>query len=97
MTTMKNFFTMLMIATMMMFAISSCNNDDDGGVDPDAQVTISGIPATAEIENMGTLGPVTATIKAEDGLKSLVVTKDGAAYGEEGFDGETSATYDFSY
>lgn len=96
MTTMKNFFSMMMLATAML-AFTACKDDDGGDVAPDGDVQITGIPATAEIENLATLGPVTATITAEDGLKSLKVTKDGAAFDDETFTGETSATYSFSY
>ena len=97
MTTMKRFFSMSVLATTMLFAFTACNDDDNENVSPVGSVEISGIPATGEIENLGTLGPIAATITAEGGLESLEVTKDGTAFDEESFDGETSATYSFSY
>ncbi|PTB96587.1 hypothetical protein C9994_06690 [Marivirga lumbricoides] len=93
---MKKFklFTLLFVA--IGFGFTACDDDDSG--EPDAGVTITGIPATAEIENLGTLGPVTATLTAPDGLASFSITKDGAAFGEKvTYDGETTATVDFTY
>ncbi|WP_188467503.1 hypothetical protein [Marivirga lumbricoides] len=93
---MKKFklFTLLFVA--IGFGFTACDDDDSG--EPDAGVTITGIPATAKIENLGTLGPVTATLTAPDGLASFSITKDGAAFGEERtFDGETTATVEFTY
>ncbi|MEO1096319.1 MAG: hypothetical protein AAFX57_01025 [Bacteroidota bacterium] len=87
----------LLAAVGVMFALSSCgDDDDDDGVAPNNGVTITGIPATASIDNLGTLGPVTATVTGADGLAELVITQDGAAFETVTLSG-TSATYDFSY
>lgn len=90
---MKKIISMLAIATLV-GAFWSCSEDNPA---VDNGVTISGVPATAEIENLGTVGPVTATIEAADGLASLVVTKGTASFASETYAGETSATYEFSY
>jgi len=79
----------------MLTFFAACSNDDPA---PDNGVTIEGIPSTASIDNLGTVGPVTATITAQDGLAALAVTKDGAAFDAVTFDGtQTSGTYDFTY
>lgn len=83
------------VASVLFFA-AGCGEDDGPAIDNG--VAISGIPATASIENEATLGPVTATLTAEDGLKSFSIKKDGAAFGDEvAFTGEKTATADFSY
>jgi hypothetical protein len=77
-------------------AFTAC--DDDSPVTPeDNDVEITGLPATASIANLGTLGPVTVTITAGDGLDEIVVTKDGQNLETVDYDGETSATYNLSY
>lgn len=83
----------LLAAVGVLFYLSSCSDDDDGG-DPNNGVTIGGIPATAEVENEGTY-TATLALTAEDGLASLAVS--GAATDNVTYSGETSATYDFSY
>ncbi len=77
-----------------MFYLSSCSDDDDPAVDNG--VTIEGIPATAAIDNLGTLGPVTATVSGADGLVSLVVTKGTTELETVALSG-TTASYDFTY
>lgn len=74
--------------------IVSCGDDE---VEPDNDATISGVLATASVENLGTYGPVTITVGAADGLASLAVTKDGVSFANETYSGETTATYEFSY
>lgn len=92
-----NLFTLLLLA--IGFGFTACDNDDNGDdVTPDQGVTITGIPPVAEIENLGTLPAVTATLTAPDGLASFSITKDGAAFGDEvTFDGETTETVEFTY
>lgn len=85
----------LLAAFGVMFYISSCSDDDDPVVDNG--VVISGIPATATIDNLATLGPVSATVEGADGLVSLVITKDGGALETVDLTGSTTANYDFSY
>ena len=94
---MKNYFSMLMLSATILFSFTACNDDDGGNIAPDSRIEITGIPATAEVENLGTVGPLTATISAEDGLVSLEITKNGTAFDDVTFDGETSAAYNFSY
>ncbi|MBL6447543.1 hypothetical protein JMN32_14590 [Fulvivirga sp. 29W222] len=84
----------LLAAFGVMFCLSSCGDDDDPVADNG--VTITGIPATATIDNLGTYTG-TATLEAKDGLAALAVTKGGAAFDAETYAGETSATYAFSY
>ena len=91
---MKKLLTLLAACGAMIY-FSSCS-DDDG--DPDNGITISGIPVTASIDNLGTLSPVTATISGDDGIASLTITKDGAAFADTTFTGSpTTATVDFTY
>lgn len=83
-------FLMLM-ATAMVF--TSCKEDEK----PNNPVTITGIPPTATIAAGGTVGPVTATITANDGLATFIVKKDGTTLLTVPFAGETSVTQQFSY
>lgn len=93
---MKKINLLAMLALVSGFLFTACNEDDPAG--PNNEVTIEGIPATAEIENLGTLDPVNATITAEDGLASVVVTKDGDTFLEPEFeDNATSLTLEFTY
>lgn len=89
---MKKFNYLLMLFSAVAITFSSCKDDTE----PDNGVTISGVPATATIEAGGTLGPVTATVTAPDGLVSLVITKDGAALATVPLSG-TTATAPFEY
>ena len=90
---MKKFNTICLMLVTALFAITGCGEDEA----PNNTVSISGIPATAVIEAGGTVGPVSATINAADGLASLVVRKDGATIETINYTGEASATYAFSY
>lgn len=83
-------FLMMLTAAVV---FTSCKEDEK----PNNPVTISGIPATATIEAGGTVGPVTATVSAPDGLASFSIKKDGATIATVPFSGETSATQEFSY
>jgi len=89
---MKKFNYLLLLFSAVMVTFSSCEEDTP----PDNGVTISGIPATATIPAGGTLGPVTATVTALDGLVSLVVSKDGTPLPSVPLTG-TTATYPFTY
>lgn len=89
---MKKFNYLLMLFSAVAITFSSCEDDPE----PNNGVTIEGIPATATIEAGGTLGPVTATATALDGLVNLVITKDGAALATVPLSG-TTATAPFSY
>lgn len=92
---MKKFAKYAMFLSALAVGFTAC---DDDTTDPDAGVTLEGIPATAEIENLATLGPVTATITAEDGLASFTITKDGDAFLDSTFvDQPTTANVDFAY
>jgi len=63
----------------------------------DNRVTITGIPATASIDNLGTLAPVAVTIEALDGLTTLSITKGTEVFDSKAYAGETSASYEFTY
>lgn len=82
----------MMLFAALTFGLTSCGPDEV----PDNGVTLEGIPATATIEAGGTLGPVTATATALDGLVSLAITKDGAALATVPLSG-TTASAPFSY
>ncbi len=88
---MKKFNYLLMLFASLTIGLTSCEDEE-----PDNGVTIEGIPATASIEAGGKLGPVTATATALDGLVSLTITKDGAAFATVPLTG-TTATAPFEY
>ncbi|WP_297338254.1 hypothetical protein [Algoriphagus sp.] len=89
---MKKFNYLFLLFAAITLGFTSCEDDPE----PDNGVTISGIPATASIEAGGTLGPVTATATAPDGLAQLVITKDGANFATVPLTG-TTASQEFSY
>lgn len=89
---MKKFNYLFLLFAAITIGFTSCEDDPE----PNNGVTISGIPATASIEAGGTLGPVTATASAPDGLAELVITKDGANLATIPLSG-TSASEEFSY
>lgn len=70
----------------------SCKDDPE----PDNGVTITGVPPTATIPAGGTLGPVTATATAADGLAQLTISKDGTNIATVPLTG-TSAFAPFEY
>jgi len=91
---MKKLNLIAMLALASVFVFTACEEDPE----PNNLVTIEGIPANAEIENLGTVGPVNATVTAEDGLANVVVTKDGDTYLEPEFEeNATSVSIEFSY
>ncbi|NHE55368.1 hypothetical protein [Cyclobacterium plantarum] len=73
--------------------LTACGEEEQ----PNNFVTISGIPPTAVVEAGQRVGPVTANINANDGLASLVIIKNGATVETINFNGETSASHEFSY
>lgn len=88
---MKQLWTIGLLAVTSLFMVS-CDKDEMS----DNGVSISGVPVTAEIENLGTYGPINISVTAEDGLANFTVTKDGAAYDNQALSG-TSATVSFEY
>ncbi|GMQ25767.1 hypothetical protein Aoki45_24490 [Algoriphagus sp. oki45] len=90
---MKKFNYLLMLFSAVIITFTSCDDDEPT---PDNGVTISGIPATATIPAGGTLGPVTATATAPDGLAQLSITKDGAPLATVPLTG-TTASAPFEY
>lgn len=90
---MKKIYSNLLLLAAMVMVFASCTDDPT----PDNPVIISGIPPTATIPAGGTLGPVTATITAQDGLASFAITKDGTSIANVTLNGETSVTQEFSY
>lgn len=90
---MRKFNALLFMFLAAVLVFTSCGEDPA----PDNPVTISGIPATATIPAGGTVGPVTATVTAPDGLASFEVKKDGAVVTTVPLNGETSATQTFTY
>jgi len=72
--------------------LSSCDDEDPIGAPPSVDVaptTTQGLPGTevnAEV-----------SITAPEGLVELIILKNGATFDSESFNGETDATYDFSY
>mgnify|MGYP003631062321 CR=1 FL=1 len=77
---MKKLFNWMTIATLAITVLAACNEEDD----PNNQVVISGVPATASVE-------------VEDGLTTLVVKRNGTTIETINYTGEVSATYDFNY
>ena len=89
---MKKFTYLLTLLTAFTLVFTSCKEDEK----PNNGVTISGIPATAQIAAGAKLGPVTGTATGLDGLVSLAITKDGAPLSTQPLTG-TSATFPFEY
>lgn len=90
---MKRIFKGLTTFVLVTVLLAACSEEEQ----PNNFVSISGIPATAVIEAGETVGPVSASISAADGLASLVIRKDGATVETINFNGESSASHDFSY
>jgi hypothetical protein len=89
---MKKFTYLLTLLTAFTLVFSSCKEEEK----PNNGVTISGIPATAQIAAGAKLGPVTGSAEGLDGLVSLSITKDGAPLSTLPLTG-TSATFPFEY
>ncbi|WP_375584204.1 hypothetical protein [Cyclobacterium xiamenense] len=85
----KGMISLLLAAGLLV----SCGEEET----PNNFVTISGIPATAVIQAGETVGPVTASVSAPDGLASLLIRRDGSTIETANFNGETSASHQFSY
>lgn len=90
---MRKFHSYLFLLMAAMIIVTGCSDDEN----PNHPVSISEIPATAVIEAGGSIGPINASISALDGLNSLVISKDGNNFETVNFNGETSASYEFSY
>jgi len=92
---MKKLSLLFMLVAGLVLGITSCGDDEDPAP---GSISISGIPATETIAAGAQLGPVPATVTAQDGLNELVITKDGANFETLDLSAEgTSATYDFTY
>lgn len=89
---MKNIITIVSMFSLALFMVSC----DDDNATPDRGTDIMGVPATAAIENLGSYGPISMTLTAEDGLSTLTITKDGNTYETRNLSG-TSTTEQFSY
>lgn len=90
---MKKLLYHTLIFAAVAFGFASCDDDDP---EPDNGVTITGVPPTATIPAGGTLGPVTATVTAADGLAQLTISKDGASIATVPLTG-TTASAPFEY
>ena len=89
---MKKLNYLLVMFSAIVIGLTGCQDEEK----PDNGVTISGIPATATIEAGGTLGPVTATVTAADGLAQLTISKDGSNIATVPLSG-TTASAPFEY
>jgi hypothetical protein len=88
----SQFIVSMALVSFLVFA-TGCDGDD-GEVTPPPSVEVA--PSTGQ----GLPGAeVTAqvTIEAPAGLSELIILKNGAAFDTESFEGDTEATYDFSY
>lgn len=90
---MKNLISLFVLISFMAL-ITACGEDEPA---LDSGATISGVVASASVDNLGTFGPLAITVEAADGLAALAITKDGIAYDAETFSGQTTAVYEFSY
>ncbi|MDO6439698.1 hypothetical protein Q4534_19890 [Cyclobacterium sp. 1_MG-2023] len=90
---MKKLFNWMTIATLAVTVLTACNEEDD----PNNQVVISGVPATASVEVEESIDPVSVNITAADGLTTLVVKKDGTTIETINYSGDVSAAYNFTY
>ncbi|MBW6460226.1 MAG: hypothetical protein K0B08_06590 [Bacteroidales bacterium] len=90
------FFTAGKIIALALLAMSGffagCNDDDDQGAAP--AMTLS---AEAVSNIIGNEVTTTVTINAPEGLKTLVILKNGAPFSSVPFNNETNTTYDFKY
>ncbi|MEM6362266.1 MAG: hypothetical protein AAGA64_15700 [Bacteroidota bacterium] len=66
----------LLAAVGVVFALSSCGDDDDGAT-PVGALSLTGIPAAATIKQGDDLVVTGVTVLAEDGIQSFTVTVDG--------------------
>lgn len=89
---MKKLLYHTFIFAALALGFASCDDDPE----PDNGVTITGVPPTATISAGGTLGPVTATVTAADGLAQLTISKDGTNIATVPLTG-TTATAPFEY
>lgn len=89
--------TQMMLVVLAFAAVSmlftACSKDDDDEKDPPS-MTIS---TETTSNTFGSEVTTTLTINAPEGLQSLNILKNGAAFKTENFSGETSATYEFKY
>lgn len=90
---MKKVFKGVLLFVLAAGLLSACGEDEQ----PNNFVSITGIPPTAVVQAGETVGPVTAAVSAADGLASLVIRKDGSTLETINFNGETSASHEFSY
>lgn len=90
---MKKLFNWMTIATLAVTVLTACNDEDD----PNNQVVISGVPATASVEVEESIDPVAVNITAADGLTTLVVKRNGTTIETINYSGDVSAAYDFNY
>ena len=89
---MKKFNFLLTLFAAVTLVFTSCDDDDPT---PNNGVTITGIPATANVEVGGTV-EATGSVSAPDGLAELVIAKDGTTLSTVPLSG-TTASAPFSY
>lgn len=96
MTTMKKLFSMMMLATAMLFAFTACKDDDEGTV-PTFDAPELNAVSTAYQQIPGEVVNIQLNANAESGIKSIAVS--GAATGTVNFtagDDNQLVTYPFT-
>ncbi len=81
----------LAIAALMAITFVSCSDDDLG---PAPMVSVSNETSQNAVN---TVVGTTITIEAAEGIKELIVLKNGVEFLTETFDGKKEATYEFQY
>src|SRR5574339_57205 len=82
------------MALVSSLVIATGCDDDDPEVTPPPSIEVAPSTATGL---PGAAVTATVTVEAPAGLSELIILKNGAPFDTEAYDGETEATYDFSY
>lgn len=74
--------------------LQSCNDDDDGGSNAPPSITLE---STTFLGISGSDASIDVTIESDNGLQSLTVLKNGAAFDTETYSGDKEVTYTLTH